>query len=83
LVDHVFKIKHLCLLRHIEHNAGARTFEVLSTNEICFLCILRLSLFNKNEMRAHLLETPRRYVKQGSEMGVCFYRGPDLVNLEG
>ena len=57
-MDHVFKTKHLCLLRQIQHNAGARTFKVLSTNEICFLCILKLSLFIRNEMRAHLLGTP-------------------------
>jgi len=31
---------------------------VLSTNEICFLCILRLSLFIELEMRAPLLGTP-------------------------
>ena len=31
---------------------------VLSTNEICFLCILRLSLFIKHEMRVALLGTP-------------------------
>ena len=50
MVDHVLKTKHLCCLRQIQHNAGARTLMVLSTNGIYILCIPRLSLFIKHEM---------------------------------
>jgi len=40
--------------------------------------------FHEGDLGGGLLTwDPERYVKQGSEMGVCFHRGPLLGNMEG